>query len=212
MKLQMTCKWGFDGATAQSIYKQGGTSAEADNQVLFTSMVPLQLVEVNSDASRVVRSNRTPSSGRFARPLKLEYARETAELSKAELAYWNGQIGALKSHTVNLGDIVIEVSFELLLTMIDGKVQTAITDTSSPAVCNVCNATPKQFNDLEQVRSRAIREDSLMLGLSTMHSWIRFYEFILSVAYKLQVRKWSHLTRAPLGGGGRFCPPREYSR
>ena len=90
LNLQLTCKWGFDGATTQSTYKHGGTSsAEADSQVLFTSMVPLQLAEINSDTSRVIWNNRTPSSGRFARPLKLENAKETAERSKAELEQTN---------------------------------------------------------------------------------------------------------------------------
>ena len=98
----------------------------------------------------------------------------------------------MKPHTINLRGLTVRVNFEMLLTMIDGKVHAVITDTSSPAVCSVCNATPKQFNNLREMRSRPTCEAALMLGLSKMHSWIRFYEFILNVAYKLEVRKWSH--------------------
>ena len=132
VSLELMCKWGFDGATAQSNYKQAGTSTPTeDSQVLFTSLVPLQLTEGNS----IIWHNRTPSSSRFARPLKLEYCRETAQRSRAEAAYWSEQISQLEQHKVRLGNLTVNVTFRLLLTMIDGKVQAAITETSSTAVC-----------------------------------------------------------------------------
>lgn len=47
--------------------------------------------------------------------------------------------------------MVIEISHELFLTIVDGKVAQALTDTSSGAVCTVCGARPSEINDLEKI-------------------------------------------------------------
>ncbi|KAF0311359.1 hypothetical protein FJT64_017813 [Amphibalanus amphitrite] len=77
-----------------------------------------------------------------------------AQRSRAEAAYWSEQISQLEQHKVRLGNLTVNVTFRLLLTMIDGKVQAAITETSSTAVCTVCQAKPSQFNQLRQVAER----------------------------------------------------------
>ena len=190
--VELVCKWGFDGATAQSSYKQLGTSSPTeDSQVLFTSLVPLQLTAGDD----IIWHNRTPSSSRFARPLKLEYCRETAQRSREEASYWKEQISQLEQHQIQLGGLKVNVTFRLLLTMIDGKVQAAITETSSTAVCTVCQAKPSQFNQLKQVRLMPVSQSALMLGLSTMHAWIRFFEFVVHLSYKAEegVKQWTRL-------------------
>ena len=187
------CKWGFDGATAQSNYKQAGTSTSTeDSQVLFTSLVPLQLTE-NGD---IIWHNRTPSSSRFARPLKVEYCRETAQKSRTEAAYWEEQVAQLEQHEIRIGNLTVNVTFRLLLTMIDGKVQAAVTEKSSAAVCTVCKAKPSEFNQLREVRQRPVSKSALNLGLSTMHAWIRLFEFVVHLSYKADegVQKWARLS------------------
>ena len=129
--------------------------------------------------------------------MKLEYARETADRSRAERAYWEQQISQLQPHSFRLGDnLTVNVTFQLLLTMIDGKVQTAVTGTSSTSVCTVRKATPSQFNKMEEVRRRLVSQPALLLGLSTMHAWIRFFEFVIHLSYKIDegVKKWSNLS------------------
>ena len=74
--LKLVCKWGMDGSTGHSQYKQGGLVA-GDDQVFVVSMVPLRLVLKNGD---VVWANQTPSSARFCRPISIEYVKETAAL------------------------------------------------------------------------------------------------------------------------------------
>lgn len=115
---------------------------------------------------------------------------------RAEMAYWEEQISQLQPHSSGLGDLTVSVTFKLFLTMIDGKVQTAITETSATSVCTVCKATPRQFNKLEEVRARPVSQPALLLGLSTMHAWIRFFEFVIHLSYKVDegVKKWSSLS------------------
>ena len=188
--VELTCKWGFDGATAQSSYKQTGTpSPTEDNQVLFTSLVPLQLTAGND----LIWHSRTTSSSRFTRPMKLEYCRETARKSREEAAYWREQISQFKQYQLQMGGLTVSVTFRLLLTMIDGKVQAAITETSPTAVCTVCRAKPSQFNHLQQVRLMSVSKSALMLGLSNMHAWIRFLEFIVHLSCKAEegVKRWT---------------------
>ena len=78
--------------------------------------------------------------------------------------------------------------------MIDGKVHANITGTSMQC-CTVCKASPKQMNDLEGVRRRDVNSASLLLGLSTMHAWIRFFEAVVHLCYKLGIKKWRAVTK-----------------
>ena len=190
VSLQLICKWGYVGSSSQSQYKQGGVSD--DGQILHTSLVPLQLLYGNS----VVWQNRTPSSTRFCRPLKLEYVRETKEVNVREDAYWKDQVSELQPHIVRLvetemeaGHLDVIITFRLLETMIDGKVHANVTGTSTQC-CTVCKASPKQMNDIEEVRRRDVDSASLLLGLSTMHAWIRFFEAVVHLSYKLETKKW----------------------
>lgn len=79
----------------------------------------------------------------------------------------------------------------MLLTMVDGKVCSALTGTKSAARCYICQAKPTQMNNLQKVRELPVDENSFQFGLSTLHAWIRFLEYFLSVSYRLDVKKWS---------------------
>ncbi|KAG5881960.1 hypothetical protein JTB14_020524 [Gonioctena quinquepunctata] len=78
----------------------------------------------------------------------------------------------------------ISVAFKLAFTMIDGKVCNAITATESAQCCYLCQATSKDFNNIDAILKREIN------GLSTLHAWIRFFECCLHVGYKLNIKKW----------------------
>lgn len=88
----------------------------------------------------------------------------------------------------------IIVSYVLALTMIDGKVCNAITNTSSTQRCYLCQATSKQFNDIDAILQKEVKEDHLQFGLSTLHAWIRFFECCLHISYKLDIKKWQART------------------
>lgn len=73
--------------------------------------------------------------------------------------------------------------------MIDGKIFNWITDTAGQC-CYICGAKPKEMNNLSNVSQKAINKNSLSLGISSLHVWIKVLECILHTAYRLDVEKW----------------------
>lgn len=90
--------------------------------------------------------------------------------------------------TISVGEQFYNVHHELLLVMIDGKVCNAITDTNSTQKCYICGATSKMFNSIESMITREVRKDVLEFGLSILHGWIRFFECLLHLAYKIPIK------------------------
>ena len=145
IELELLSKWGFDGSTGHSFFKQGDIAdPKNDGQAFVTSLVPLQM----RSSSEIIWQNAAPSSTRFCRPMKIEYCKETAEVSKMEFEYWEGQIQQMTETIVHLACMVVTVVFKLQLTMVDGKIINAVTDTTSQQRCALCGATPKVMNDL----------------------------------------------------------------
>lgn len=66
-------KWGFDGSTGHSEYKQKFSDSAIDDSSLFvTSYVPLQLIcKSNTSDEPIIWKNPRPSSTRWCRPIKL---------------------------------------------------------------------------------------------------------------------------------------------
>lgn len=82
------------------------------------------------------------------------FAKETPELTLKELESVKEEIKNLTPFTTTIAGKKITDTYELYLTMIDGKVLQVITRTSSPQVCSICDASPKQFNDLKDPKTR----------------------------------------------------------
>ncbi|KAK5648375.1 hypothetical protein RI129_003267 [Pyrocoelia pectoralis] len=74
--------------------------------------------------------------------------------------------------------------------MVDGKVCNALTSTRSTQKCFICGATSKDFNRIDEMINRAITTENLEFGLSVLHGWIRMFECLLHLAYKLPIKKW----------------------
>lgn len=183
-ELKMISKWGFDGASAQSIYKQKSQTLDFDDSSVFmTSLVPLRLESANG----VIWQNPKPSSTFYCRPIKFEFAKETSDFVKQEEAAMREEIANI---TVSRCGSV-EVSHELHMTMIDGKVATIVTDTPSAATCNICLAKPSEMNDLSKIYTKPVRDEVYKFGLSTLHMWIRCMECLLHVSYNLDFKMWS---------------------
>ncbi|CAH0558613.1 unnamed protein product [Brassicogethes aeneus] len=85
-KLHLITKWGFDGSSGHSSYKQAFHGSEAsDSSVFITTIVPLRLVcDPNSKNSKIIWQNPRPSSTRYCRPLKITFVKESKEISVAE--------------------------------------------------------------------------------------------------------------------------------
>ncbi len=195
ISLDLLCKWGFDGSSGQSEYKQKFTSTEQfdDSSLFCTTLVPLQL----KYKEQVIWQNLVPASTRFCRPIHLQYRKETLELSQDEHRSTEAEIQQLKPISVDL-DIQTEgepaknetvyVKYNLHFTMVDQKVINAITNTSSTMRCYICGATPKDFNNIHQLPSPV--SERYKFGLSPLHKWIRCFEMMLHIAYRLPFKKW----------------------
>lgn len=119
-------KWGFDGSTGHSEYKQSFSDTSTDDGSLFvTSYVPLQLKLLTNDPAdhKILWKNPRPSSTRFCRPLRFQFAKETSSLSVREEAHIKQQIEKLISTKVTINNQEYSVQHMLQLTMVDGKVR-----------------------------------------------------------------------------------------
>lgn len=88
-----------------------------------------------------------------------------------------------------LPDGELPVNYSLQLTMVDGKICSALSDTSSTK-CHLCGATPKDMNAIDSCLNKEVDITKLEFGLSPLHPWIRFFEYFIHVSYRLDVKKW----------------------
>jgi hypothetical protein len=195
-------KWGFDGASGQSRYKQRFDSIEneSDQHLFSTMFVPLDLSYENSSINSAqqyhsVWRNDRPSSKRFCAPLRIQYKRETYGVLREEKNYYDGQIGQLQETIVDFDasedtqTIQLRVKYDLKCTMIDGKAANAICGNKSSLTCNICKARPTEMNLILSLNF-LIDDNSLDLGISSLHMWIRGFEFILHLSYRLEFKTW----------------------
>lgn len=190
-------KIGFDGSTGQSLYKQISVDRENRNlseegSIFLTCLVPLQLTGYKDTTKLYIWSNPRPSSTMYCRPVRFRFIKETTEISIAEEAY----INHIQQHLVPTRiNETLEVIHILDITMIDGKVATALSNvTNSAQCCSLCGATPTQMNDIPKLVKNQLTPEGLQFGLSTLHAWIRCMECLLHIAYKLNTQKWQART------------------
>lgn len=189
-ELQQLClisKWGFDGSSGHSSYKQAFCDSEAtDSAVFITSLVPLRIVAKKS----IIWENPRPASTRYCRPIKIEFVKESNKLCVAEKNKMDKQIKTIQDSDVEIKSRKVKINHKLIFSMVDGKVCNALTETSSTMKCFICGATSIQFNKIDKMISRDIKTENLEFGLSVLHGWIRIFECLLHMSYKLPVKKW----------------------
>ena len=200
VKGTLICKWGFDGSTGQSIYKQkfstNTSNPISEGSVLFTSLVPLDL----SIDDILIWRNPTPSSTRYCRPISMEYIKETAEVSLQLKNDIDNQIKNLNNTFIKIpivnecGIIVQEINVEiehvLQMTAVDGKVINAAVSNTAQGNCFLCGAKPSEMNIINNFSKKVIDKTPLNYGLSTLHARIRCFECILHIGYRLDIKKW----------------------
>ena len=65
--------------------------------------------------------------------------------------------------------VSINIKSHVELTMFDGKVVNALTNTQSSASCNICGAKPSEMNKLDLVKIKPVNDDAMSLDLSSLH-------------------------------------------
>lgn len=185
-KVTAIYKWGCDGSSGHATYRQSFSDAESmmtDEYLLAICIVPLQVLY----GSTVLWKNSRPSSTRYCRPIKILCRKENADLVRVEVDNVNAQIVKIKPTSVHN----FHVHHNFHMTMIDGKTFSVIAESSSQT-CGICKATPKIMNDLNMVQTLACDEQLFKFGLSTLHAWIRCFECILHIAYRLPIKKMAN--------------------
>lgn len=187
--LELITKWGCDGSQ-QAEYKQKfQNDTDNDAHIFLSSLVPIRLI-VNVDGDKkIIWQNPSPSSPRYCRPIRIRFIRETKDTTKEEIQHIENQIrNLIKTEVSQLNGVSLSIKHILLLTMVDGKVCNAATNTSSTMRCYICGETSKNFNNLTKKREE--NPETFKFGLSILHTRIRFFEFLLHLSYKLPIQKW----------------------
>lgn len=181
-------KWGCDGSSGHSAYKQKFENDGASDENLFLfSFVPIKL----HSPHEIIWQNPCPSSTSYCRPLKFILAKESTELTISETNKVKDQISKLLPTTLLIDNSEIVISHKLVLTMVDGKVCNSLTNTLSAQRCYICGATPKEMN--KEMGNYEADAERFSFGLSTLHAWIRCFECLLHISYRLTLKekKWT---------------------
>lgn len=200
-RVELICKYGADGSSGHSEYMQKPTTTNeqeiSDTHLFLITFVPLRLVgysdnmqQVDDTKGEILWRNPRPSSTRLCRPIKFLYAKETTELIRQEINSLKTQIEKLHNIDITVNETqTIHCKATMHLTMLDVKVINALTDTGSTQTCYLCNAKPTEMNDLSNEKHKRIKTANLQYGLTTMHAWIKFLEYVLHISYKLEFKK-----------------------
>lgn len=73
--------------------------------------------------------------------------------------------------------------------MLDGSVCNVLSGCNATMKCYICGATPKEMNS-NKVLEKVPNNDQYRFGLSTLHLWIRIFECLLHISYRLPFKKW----------------------
>lgn len=190
--LDMTYKWGFDGSSNHSIYKQKFYEScdSVDSDLFLTSVVPLKMSAKHNNSEEIVWMNPRSSSTRFCIPIKFQFIKETQAIIKQESDYIEQQIATLVPTRISIQGKTITVQHSLLKTMLDGKVANALAENPSTQSCYICKTKPKDLNNLSAVLKKPCNITTFAYGLSTLHAHIRFFECILHISYRLDLKTW----------------------
>lgn len=133
--LEMLYKWGCDGSSGHSQYKQNfndNSSLSTDQNIFIFSIVPLELRcllndnNTNDGKYDIIWENPTPSSTRFCRPIKFMFKKETAENTREEVKDIETQISELHNSNITYNNRTIQIKHTLIFSMVDGKVHNNI--------------------------------------------------------------------------------------
>lgn len=181
--LKLISKWGFDGASNQSRYKQKMDGQQEDSSIFMTSLVPLSL----TDGDEILWLNPKPCSALYCRPVQFTFIKESEEVVISHKKQMDDEIKLLIPTNCNRN----KVSHQLKMTMIDAKICTYLSEARSNASCYLCLAKPTEMNRLDIATSKTVNSDVYEFGLSSLHARINTMECLLHIAYRLDFKKWA---------------------
>jgi len=195
--IMLICKWGMDGSSGHSNYKQLFQEAKPsrDSSLLMESLVPLGVVakSISTGEPLDLWVNSRTSSTRFCIPMGLFFDKESEELVLERYGRRTEEVEALKSTEITLsGGEVIQVMHQMLPTMFDGKVRNIVCGNKNSQMCHVCKIPMHLMNDWAKIEEYYSKSDGLTYkyGLAPLHARIRFLAHVLNVSYRLEMKKW----------------------
>lgn len=86
----------------------------------------------------------------------------------------------------------VTISYQLFLTIIDGKVINTIKETKSTSTFYICGAKTNDMNDLKRIQKDFKADvNTYNYGLSPLHARINFMQFLLKLAYRLDLPQFA---------------------
>lgn len=155
--------------------------------MFLTALVPLRLIDKATNKN--LWENPNTSSVLYCRPIKFTFIKESPTLVTEEKKSMDILINSLVPHNITIDDLTIEVTFEMLFTMIDGSICNIVSETNSTQTCYICVCTPKDMNK-DVAEKRRPNTTAYELGLSTLHCIIRSFECLLHISYRLGIKTW----------------------
>lgn len=187
VNLILTTKWGCDGASGQQQYKQRfENSSDSDMSMFLINIVLLELID--EDNRHTIWVNSTPSSTNYCRPVKFEFIKENMELIQREVSAIQKKIEELDTFNYCDENNQVTIKYNLILSMVDGKVVNAICEIKSSTTCHICHAKPTEMNQLEKIYNKNACSDYYKYGISTLHARIRFFECLLHISCNLSFK------------------------
>lgn len=171
---------GFDGTGMFTHYNQRGESVGSDASIFVACINRIML----SSANKIIWLNPTPGSYRYVRPFKLFIEKETKQLTISTFEAFRDEISKLQDFEVDTPKGRVLVSFDVRLTMLDGKCISTILDIASTHSCTVCKGSGKALNDLNNFHGEnfAPNEEALDYSLPVLHSWLRGFDALFNLA------------------------------
>lgn len=186
--LIFTCSLGMDGSSEMAFFDSEQLSNNSTN-ILSTTLSYLLLYEVGSN--KLIFNNLQASSTRTNRPVKLVLTKETKENCKEEFERVKHALDNLLPLEFEIHGMRIVVTVDWIFSQIDGKVLSALTDTRSTQVCQLCLATPLMFNTFRFNRQECVFDSKkLIFGLGSLHLLLRSYGFFLDLGVRGTCKKW----------------------
>ena len=75
--------------------------------------------------------------------------------------------------------------------MINGNFLVYIKDTLSRQYYSICHATPNMMSNLKIFKEGFVADGQVFCyGISPLNAWIRFFEFILHISDKIEIKTW----------------------
>ena len=173
-------KYGFNGSSGQSHYKQkfsddNGLSIE-DFSVYVSSIVPIRLVTNYNNVEKIIWTNDQPSSPKRCQAVRIMYAKETSNLISEEKSRLEKQVNNIEAHVFNIGGFTLQSTYEFISSMYDVKSMNEFTDTSYKKACNLCGLKDADLSDIEKTLNTPINTENLHDGISSLHAWIHMFD------------------------------------